>query len=119
MCTTSTSSGSCCGGRINAAGTRKTIVVWYDWLRGVRTMKSCAIAAAAARTANPNQFVVVGSLSMNGSVTAAAPTNTSSMYARAIGDRLSPSRGSRIASSGVACVSNRTSSGAVVTASKP
>ena len=53
--------------------------MWYDWLRGVRTMKSCAIAAAAARTANPNQFVVFGSRSMNGSVTAAAPTNTSPM----------------------------------------
>src|ERR1044072_7558544 len=32
-----------------AAGTRKTIVVWYDWLRGVPGKKSCAPAAIAAR----------------------------------------------------------------------
>ncbi|TML52473.1 MAG: hypothetical protein E6G21_05215 [Actinobacteria bacterium] len=37
------------------AGIRKTIVVWYDWLRGVRTTKSCAIAAAVPRIANVNQ----------------------------------------------------------------
>src|SRR5215470_4420940 len=38
-----------------AAGTRKTIVVWYDKLRGVRTTKSCATAAIAARMTNVAQ----------------------------------------------------------------
>ena len=38
-----------------AAGIRKTIVVWYDWSRGVRTTKSCAIAAHEARTRNVGQ----------------------------------------------------------------
>jgi hypothetical protein len=39
------------GGRRIAAGIRKTIVVWYDWFRGVRTTKSCAIAAVTPRIA--------------------------------------------------------------------
>ncbi len=38
------------GGSSIAAGIRKTIVVWYDWFReGMRTTKSCAVAAIRAR----------------------------------------------------------------------
>ena len=36
------------GGSSIAAGIRNTIVVWYDWFRGVRTTKSCATAAISA-----------------------------------------------------------------------
>ena len=38
------------GGSSIAAGIRNTIVVWYDWLRGVRTTKSCATAATLRMT---------------------------------------------------------------------
>jgi hypothetical protein len=36
-------------------GIRKTIVVWYDWFRGVPTTNSCADAAIAPRIANGRQ----------------------------------------------------------------
>ena len=43
------------GGSSITAGIRKTIVVWYDWFRGVRTTKSCATAAIAPRMTNVAQ----------------------------------------------------------------
>ena len=43
------------GGSSIAAGIRKTIVVWYDWLRGVRTTNNCAVAAMTTRIANVAQ----------------------------------------------------------------
>ena len=46
------------GGSSITAGIRKTTVVWYDWFRGVRTTKSCAIAAAEPRMMNVAQLCV-------------------------------------------------------------
>src|SRR5919108_526748 len=48
MCWTTPTRATSSGGRRIAAGMRKTIVVWYDWSRGVRTTKSCATAAHVA-----------------------------------------------------------------------
>jgi hypothetical protein len=47
------------GGEQHHGGIRKTIVVWYDWFRGVRTTNSCATAAIAPRirkVAQPGVF---------------------------------------------------------------
>jgi hypothetical protein len=38
------------GGSKRIAGSRKTLVVWYDWLRGVLTSRTCARAAPLARS---------------------------------------------------------------------
>jgi hypothetical protein len=60
------------GGRISAAGMRKTMSVWYAWSAGVRTTNSRAVAAADARIKKAGHWSVVCSRPMNGSVTAAA-----------------------------------------------
>ena len=57
-CWTIPSSATSSGGSRNAAGIRNMIVVWYDWFRGVRTTKSCAIAAAEPRMMNVAQLCV-------------------------------------------------------------
>src|SRR5437763_2894801 len=46
------------GGSSITAGIKKTTVVWYDWFLGVRTTKSCAIAAADPRMMNVAQLWV-------------------------------------------------------------
>jgi hypothetical protein len=57
ICTTATRTSSC-GGRISAAGIRKTMSVWYAWSAGVRTTKRRATAAADARIRNGVQCCV-------------------------------------------------------------
>ena len=52
MCMATPISTTSSGGSSIAAGIRKTIVVWYDWFRGVRTTKSCATAAIVPRMTN-------------------------------------------------------------------
>src|SRR6266550_1170900 len=54
MATTITSS----GGSRRIAGTRKTFVAWYDWLRGVFTSSTCASAAPAASRKNAVQTLM-------------------------------------------------------------
>ena len=54
-CWTRASRTTSSGGSSRTAGTRKTFVAWYDWLRGVLTSRSCAIAAPPARVANVSQ----------------------------------------------------------------
>jgi hypothetical protein len=60
MCWTTPISTTSSGGRSIAAGMRNTIVVWYDWFRGVRTTNSCATAAIAPRMKNVVQPGVCG-----------------------------------------------------------
>ena len=48
-CWTSGISATSSGGSSSAAAIRKTPVVWYAWLPGVRTTKSCATATPVAR----------------------------------------------------------------------
>ena len=56
---------------------RNTAVVWYGWLPGVTTTKSCATAAAAPRIRNVvHSGVCSVSLETNGVVTAAAAATT-------------------------------------------
>src|SRR4029079_2753713 len=52
MCIATPISATSSGGSNIAAGIRKTIVVWYDWFRGVRTTNSCATAATSGRRTN-------------------------------------------------------------------
>ena len=48
-------------GSRRAAGTSTTIVMWYDWSRGVTTGKSWARAAPTAMSPNATQvFVSIG-----------------------------------------------------------
>src|SRR5918911_4646302 len=76
------------GGRIIAAGIRKTIVVWYDWLRGVRTTNSCATAAVAAKTMNVGHPRASGLMCASSGNAAAAETAAMlKKYARARGDQ--------------------------------
>src|SRR4029079_18199208 len=60
MCWTTPMRATSSGGSSMAAGMRKTIVVWYDWSRGVRTTKSWATAAHEARTRKVGQPCVPG-----------------------------------------------------------
>ena len=65
------------GGRSRTAAIRKTPVVWYDLLPGVRTTKNCANATLVARIANSSQLPVCRSIWLrNGAVTAIAPAAT-------------------------------------------
>jgi hypothetical protein len=61
MCCTRATRATSSGGSSIAAGMRKTIVVWYDWFRrGMRTTKSCAVAAISPKTQNVVQPGVSG-----------------------------------------------------------
>src|SRR5204863_8230495 len=66
-------------------GIRKTTVVWYAWLRGVRTTKSCAIAAVEPSTRNVAQpGVSARSFVTSGTDAAAATTAITKKYAVAL-----------------------------------
>src|SRR5215470_11250494 len=81
------------GGSSIAAGTRKTIVVWYDWLRGVRTTNSCATAAVAARMTKVVQPEVSSdNCESNGTVIATAAAATRKKYPAAFGASVGASR---------------------------
>src|SRR3954463_4557189 len=65
MCWATTTSGSSQVGSKSTAGTSTTIVVWYDWSRGVDTGNSCASAAPIAINANAvHSFAESGSTSL-------------------------------------------------------
>src|SRR6476660_8935242 len=86
MCCITPTSATSSGGSSMAAGIRKTIVVWYDWLRGVRTTNSCATAAIRASTTNvvqPREWVP--SREMSGKTATAVTTAMSTKYAAALG----------------------------------
>ena len=77
MCIATPISTTSSGGSSIAAGIRKTIVVWYDWFRGVRTTNSCATAAIVPRMTKVVQPGVCGlSRESNGSETAVATAAT-------------------------------------------
>src|SRR5437773_1054212 len=73
-CWTSPIAATSSGGSSIAAGIRKTIVVWYDWLRGVRTTNSCAVAAITTRIANVVQPFVLAFRWESGGIAATAKT---------------------------------------------
>ena len=73
MCWTIAISATNSGGSRRAAGSRNTLVVWYDRLPGVRTTKSWASATLAPRIAKVVQPRVCWSIrTTNGPVAAAA-----------------------------------------------
>ena len=72
------------GGSSIAAGIRNTIVVWYDWLRGVRTTKSCATAAIKPRMTKVVQPGVCGlRRERSGTTAKAVASATTTKYAAA------------------------------------
>jgi len=73
------------GGSSIAAGIRNTIVVWYDWFRGVRTTKSCATAAIRPRITKVGHPGVCGlSRDSSGTTEMAVARATTTKYAAAL-----------------------------------
>jgi hypothetical protein len=74
-CWTSPISATSSGGSSITAGIKNTIVVWYDWFRGVRTTNSCATAAAEPRMMKVSQpFVPTRRCVSNGTAAIEAAT---------------------------------------------
>ena len=79
MCWTTGISATSSGGSSSAAGIRKTPVVWYDLLPGVRTTKSWASATLAPRMTNVTQLPLEGlSSASSGRLTPTATAATAS-----------------------------------------
>src|SRR3954453_14414541 len=94
MCWITPTSATSSGGSSIAAGIRKTMVVWYDWLRGVRTTNSCATAAITASTTKVVQpRECVPSRDNSGNVAAPVTSAMSTKYAAALGASLGEPEG--------------------------
>src|SRR3954465_1893565 len=102
MCSITPTRGTSSGGSRIAAGIRKTMVVWYDWLRGVRTTKSCATAAITASTTKVVQpRECVPSRDNSGNVAAPVTSAMSTKYAAALGASLGEPEGAPWAPGGI------------------